>query len=618
MGTFGDFANQLRERIDIVDVVGTYVKLRRAGANWKGLCPFHREKTPSFMVSQTKQIFHCFGCHTGGDVFRFVELIEHVEWKDAVRLLAEKYGVPMPAFRPAHRDEETRDNKKTLYDINNIAVQYFAQNLQAALEEPSHPASLYCSRRSLDRASIEKFRLGLAPDEWNGFLQAAQKNGYSTETVLAAGLAVSHQSSGRIYDRFRSRIIFPIFDNVGRPVAFGGRVYLEGTANDQPKYINSPETSLYKKGQYLYGFHLAKEAIAREKVAILVEGYMDVIRAHQHGFPNTVASCGTALTTDQALALRRLCDKIVFVYDGDEAGQKAMLRGCEILLSHEFFISVVVLPDDHDPDSFLLKYGREAFARHIESALDFYEFFLQTALKRYGNQTVAAKAQAVDFLLPILQKVTNEITLHEYLARTAQALRVEEVALRKYVSRKQDAGKILSQQPIRTRLPQIPKLERYLLKLCVEREDLQYEILSRIRAEWLSNSIVQKWFSLCQERLLEGQRLDWASLISLCEDGEGEDACFLRALALDDSEPVDRIDPCVIENVAARLEREYIVRHAKNLKDLCRSLDEEGAQDEEKWKQTQAELTNYFARYKDVLKGLQPRPELWKEMGDGT
>jgi DNA primase len=614
MGTLVDFARELRDRISIVDVVGSYVPLKRTGANWKGLCPFHREKTPSFIVSQTKNTFHCFGCHVGGDAIRFVELVEHVEWKDAVRILAEKYGIPMPEFRHSSHSGAA-DVRKTLYEINKLASDHFASNLAAALARKDDPAKEYLARRNLDPQTIDKFRLGLAVDEWTRLTDEIRRAGYDPSHAVAAGVALQHADSGRIYDRFRGRLIFPICDNVGRPVAFGARVYLPNASPDQPKYINSPETELYRKGQYLYGYHLAKEAIAREGVAILVEGYMDTIRAHQHGFTNTVASCGTALTSDQARLLRRLCDKVVFVYDGDEAGQKAMLRGCDVLLEQEFAISIVVLPDDHDPDSFLLAFGAEEFRKHLDGAVDFYEFFLKRALAQFGSQDVPSKVQAFRFLLPILRKVPSEIARDAYLKQTARELGVDLAALRREFAKNAPGRELLgSSVEIAPPTPGVPLVERYLLKLCVEQERLQFTILEHLQPEWLTSELARKWYIVCRDRLMDGLPLDWQTLYEMCDGPDGEDARFLRAVALEDSEPAETVEELAVRNVAARLERAWLDREHRQLVEMCERLypqDPEG----EHWQPYVEQIRAKLGHFCEVTRALRPDRAIWRNAG---
>jgi DNA primase len=291
MSTIIEFADKLLSQVDIVRVVEEYVPLRRGGSNLKGLCPFHREKTPSFSVSPSKQMFHCFGCGVGGNAIAFVQRVERIEWMDALRLVAEKNGIQVPPLKRDH-DQGRDDARQRFLEVNKMAMAHFCANLEAAMRNPSHEISAYLGRRKLDAATVRRFGIGLAADAWSAMMDAGRKAGFERETLVAAGGAIHNAESKRHYDRFRKRLIFPICDTLGRPIAFGGRVYASDAAPDEPKYVNSPETALYHKGQQLYALHLAKEAISTRGHALLMEGYMDVIRAHMHGFENAVASCG--------------------------------------------------------------------------------------------------------------------------------------------------------------------------------------------------------------------------------------------------------------------------------------------------------------------------------------
>ena len=379
MSSLSEFVERLKAQIDIAQVVGEHVPLKRSGTTLKGLCPFHREKTPSFTVNTAKQIFHCFGCGKGGDVITFVREIERLDFVEAVKVLAERHGIPVPTFGRDGGSEVTRTERDRQHQLTREAAAFFSRHLAQALRDPASEIAQYLQRRQIPAAMAERFLMGLAPDAWSGLLDYVTRTGYEREFVASAGLAIHNEEKGRFYDRFRKRLIFTICDSLGRPVAFGGRVYASDAAPDEPKYINSPETSLYRKGQHLYALHLAKERIIAEQRALLMEGYMDVLRAHQHGFTNAVATCGTALTDDQARVLKKYAREVVFVYDGDAAGQAAMLRGTEILLEHELGIRIVVLPDNHDPDSFLLAHGADAFRTALDTATDFLACLLYTS-----------------------------------------------------------------------------------------------------------------------------------------------------------------------------------------------------------------------------------------------
>jgi DNA primase len=556
MSALTDFANKLLARVDIVEVVSEYVPLKRAGQNYRGLCPFHREKTPSFNVSPTKQIFHCFGCGVGGNAIRFIMKIEHLEWLDALKLLAQKHGLALPESDRKPADKAVVDARTKLYEVNKLACEFYASILQKALKDSNHPATQYLRKRKIDPELAARFSLGLAPTGWTDFTDAAKRAGFEPETLVAAGLAIRHSESGRVYDRFRNRIIFPICDSLGRPVAFGARLYAPDAAPDEPKYINSPETGIYRKGYVLYALHLAKDSIVREGYALLMEGYLDVIRAHQFGFTNAVATCGTALTEEQGGALKKLTRRVLFAYDGDEAGQKAMLRGCEVLLDYELGIQIVVLPDSHDPDSYLVEHGQEPFRELITKSRDFFEFFLDKAIERFGNTTIAAKVECVQFLTPILQRVRNVVAQREYVRMAAQRLDVDETALVRHLHSKVKKQR----QPIAALLcheiSAEPRAECLLLIFVVEHEQIREWAFKHIVPEWLTSRRVRAWYERCRTLHADGILSGWESLLSECDD-EQEEARFLRELALMESEPLDQLTPKELSSFEARLKRHY-------------------------------------------------------------
>jgi DNA primase len=550
-----EFAQKLRAQIDIVRVVEGYVELRRGGANLKGLCPLHKEKTPSFTVSPAKQIFHCFGCSEGGDVIRFIEKVERLEWKEAVRLLAERHGIAIPEFHrePGARGQTLHDSaRENLLAINRLATQVFADQLQEACKSPECEIAQYLDRRGIDAQTAARFGLGLAADAWSRFLDAGRKAGFKNESMVSSGLVIFSQQSNRHYDRFRKRLMYPICDAVGRPIAFGGRVYAKDASPDEPKYVNSPETALYRKGQHLYALHLAKDTIARARQAILMEGYMDVIRAHQHGFTNAVASCGTALTDEQARALRKLCQEIVFVYDGDDAGRKAMLRGCETLLDHGFIIRVVILPDNHDPDSFLAERGADAFRDEIARARDFLDFAIETAAAAANPRTTTGKVEIVDSVLPLLRKITNPIARADCVHRVAEFLSVDEALISRQLSDSNPRNFQRLKEMVEARSSDDCRRDRMLLKLAVESPAARPRLFESIKTDWVTNPLVRKWLNWCQLRD-SSEEITWQDLLACCK--EDEDATFLRSLALDDA-VLDHSDQ-TIEHLMVRMQFHY-------------------------------------------------------------
>ena len=564
-----EFADHLCSQIDIAQVVEGYTQLRRFGRNMKGLCPFHREKTPSFTVSEDKQIFHCFGCGEGGNVIRFVQKIERVEWIEAVRMLSDRYKIPMPEYRRGEAVPGQDELKAKLHEVNRTAAEFFTRTLETAMASPDAEIAGYARRRGIDADTVRRFSLGLAPDSWNAFLDAGRRAGFERDTLVTAGFVIHNRDADRFYDRFRKRLVFTICDGLGRPIAFGARVYAADAAADEPKYVNSPETPLYRKGQHLYALHLARETIQREGCALVMEGYMDVIRAHQSGFTNAVATCGTALTDEQARSLKRLCREVLFVYDGDEAGQKAMLRGCEILLEHDFRVRVVGLPDEHDPDSFLVAEGAEAFAGRMRDARDAVDFFLQSAAARHNLRTVEGKVQVIEFVLPLLRKVANAVARAEYVRRAAQYAGVEESSvMRRMRDQDERAPSRLREQVAATApAPGGIACERHLLRVAVEMPAMRDLLATRLDPDWLADDLVRQWFTRWRG-ITTGENVTWDTLLAACDD-DG-DTRFLRALALEETCPLTDTE----EDIACILSRiEFDHRRRRNM-ELARLLSE--------------------------------------------
>ncbi len=351
---------ELKARLDIADVISDYVELKRAGRNYKGLCPFHSEKTPSFMVSQDKQIFHCFGCGAGGNVIHFMMKYENLSFPEALRFLARKAGIDVKEYRLQSADDGPREK---LLEIHAAAAKVFADNLKK-----SKTASSYLKKRGLTEDTIHSFSLGYASKEWHHLANSLQERGFPRAAIVQSGVVTSGEKG--IYDTFRDRIMFPILDMQGGIIAFGGRVM----DDSQPKYLNSPDTPLFKKGETLYGLAHAKDGVRKKGYAVIVEGYFDVILCHQYGFTTALAPLGTALTPGHLQRLKRFTKKAVLVFDGDEAGKSAAKRSIPILLEQGFSSKILLLPPEDDPDSFLRKNGEKRFADLIAGAMSPVDF----------------------------------------------------------------------------------------------------------------------------------------------------------------------------------------------------------------------------------------------------
>jgi len=414
-----DLLEQVRGANPIYDVVSDYVSLKKSGRNFMGLCPFHGEKTPSFTVNQERQIFHCFGCGEGGNVFVFVMKREGLSFPDAVRLLAARRGISLPEYSPGRPEE--KGLKERLLEANAAAAGVFKSNL---IGPSGRQALAYLERRSISLATREEFGLGWAIPGRDVLFRELMKKGFTQQELLQAGLAAQWETGG-VADRFRGRVIFPIHDVAARVVGFGGRLLAEG----EPKYLNSPETPLYHKSDVLYGLHRAKDSIRREGVGIIVEGYFDLISAVQAGVANVVATSGTALTDGHAALMRRFAERWVVVFDGDAAGIRAAKRSLEVFVTHGLFARGVLLPDGADPDSFIRAQGAAAFRGLVEKAEDLMDFFLRRTAQEHRLDTIEGKVTAVRETVPLLAKVRDRVAQADYLSRTAQRLGVKEEVL---------------------------------------------------------------------------------------------------------------------------------------------------------------------------------------------
>jgi DNA primase len=407
--------DDIRAGVDIVDFVGRFVNLRKAGANWKGLCPFHGEKTPSFMVNPKKGIFHCFGCGVGGDVFGFLMRQDRLSFPEAVRALAKTAGVPLPEERGAQPGDSGREE---LFRVMDLAARFYAETLWKAAGER---AQKYLAERGIDPEVAKRFGLGYAPDGWDRLADFMKSEKIGEETLVAAGLAVARDNRSGSYDRFRNRLLFTIRDLQSRVVAFGGRAF----GDEQPKYLNSPETPLYTKGNLLYAADTARETIRAKNRALIVEGYVDCLMAHQHGFTETVAALGTAFTPAQLALLRRYCDEVVTFFDADAAGQKAAARAEELLeptgggftwavnrsggfeSSGALRVKVALLPAGHDPDTFLRAEGAAAFAERIAGARSLLSYALERTIREGDGSGPRARTNAFARVALMLSKVSD-------------------------------------------------------------------------------------------------------------------------------------------------------------------------------------------------------------------
>jgi DNA primase len=436
-----DVINQIRDRTDITVIVGQHVSLTSAGQNLKGLCPFHQEKSPSFTVSPSRQIFHCFGCGAGGNVFTFLTRITGGSFPEIVRDLGRKVGIEIQETIASSGPQAAQAGR--IEQLNRAAAAWFQQNLQD--ERAGADAREYLESRGIQQATIDRFGIGVAPAEWDGLITSLSRQGFTPGDLAAAGLIIARDNGSGFYDRFRGRVMFTITDLRKRAVGFGGRVLGEGT----PKYLNSPDTPLFKKGHTLFALDIAREAVTRTKTVIVVEGYFDAIALHQAGLTHTVATLGTALTPDHIQVLRRFASKVVLLFDPDAAGVRAALRGLDLFVNSGLGVKVVTLPEGEDPDTYVRKEGAESFTRLEEQSPSLLDFALEHSMKTAEASTIEGRIRSVDEVLRILQKSEHPIEREERIRVVAERLGINQQRLieRYPVLLQQDGRRPAGQKP---------------------------------------------------------------------------------------------------------------------------------------------------------------------------
>jgi DNA primase len=562
------FIDDLRRQADIVRIINDYVTLKKRGSNWVACCPFHQEKTPSFSVNPGKDIFYCFGCGKGGSVFNFVMEMDHIPFPEAIKIVASKAGVALPQMTEDKRYEARRQESDEILRLNAIALEWWEKQLDADTPE-ARAAREYIARRGISDETRTAFRLGYAPDRWNALSEHLRQQGASDEEIERSGLVVKKDSGG-FYDRFRGRLIFPVLDVQGKPLAFGGRTMSPG---GEPKYLNSPETSAYIKGRHLYSLNVTKDEIRRKKFAILVEGYLDLLIPYQHGVRNIVASLGTALTTEQTKLLGRFARRVVVNYDGDRAGINAAKRAVETLLAEDFEVKVLVLPDNADPDEFIRTRGIEEYQKRRSEALPHIQFVLDQVVRDRNLLRPADKAAAVEEALPYVRAVRNAIQKREFFDITMDTLRVEERVLRNELWRAVKTGNEVEPSAVQQKVARAATkpatiAEQKLLELLVHDEELRHTILPQLEEavyEELSTAGIFRALKSLDEA---GQPVDSATLLSAVEgDDAAEDIVPLLLMsepARDEGEAIDEA-LAVAESCVNALRLMSIDRHLHHL-----------------------------------------------------
>jgi len=505
-----EIVREVRERAAILDVVSDYVGLKKAGANYLGLCPFHAEKTPSFTVNPVKGMFHCFGCGVGGDVVSFVMRMEGLPFPEALRALARRVGVEIEDRPLTTREKRFADERETLYQLHEIATRFYEKIL---LEDAAgERCRTYLKKRGVDGETARAYRLGFAPDAWDSLARYLEQKLVPLESAEKAGLLRLRERGGH-YDGFRNRLLFPITDIQGRPIGFGGRV-LDDTL---PKYLNSPESPVYRKSDVLFGLGMAKHAIREKGTAFIVEGYFDHLALFRAGVRNVVATCGTALTAGHLKIVRRFADKVYLLFDGDSAGKKATVRSMDIFLEEHFPADVVPMPAGEDPDTYLEKYGVDSFSKVVADALPIFEFFFRDLCRQTDISGVGGKIAVIDELAPRLRKIADSVERDLYVREIARFLAVEEKDVRRKLGKGATESMILSGRRERQRSSSGP--EEMLLCLMAK-----YPEIVRMIVDFGPELIFRQELLPVAERIIScvtaDTRIDWSHILDAVDSRE--------------------------------------------------------------------------------------------------
>ncbi len=480
-----EIIEKIRAAASIVEIASQYTTLKKRGRKWVGLCPFHSEKDPSFTVDEEKQLFHCFGCGIGGDLFSLVMEKENLTFPEAVRFLAEKYRIPLPEPRLSARESRLEEK---IFEINEKALNYFRDNLLKTAE--GKKALEYLKSRGFSEETIKKLKLGYALNSWDDLFQKFKQT-YSPGLLEKAGLIIPGQKTGEYRDRFRGRIIFPIFTLTGRPVAFGGRTIFDA----QPKYLNSPETQSFTKGNILYGLNFTRDEIKKAGEMILVEGYADFAALFQAGIQNVAASMGTSLTPQQAAQIIRYAPRVIINYDGDEAGLNAAQRAIPICLEKGLQVRILVLPEKLDPDAFLKKYGPEKYLSLVRKSPDWFRFLVHRYSSGVNLNLPEEKSRVVRLLAQEVLRIPDPIVRNDYLKKTAEHFRVDETTLRQMAEEKSSPAAGLQEEK-ELFLP----AEKRLLQLLFNQPEIASLILNEIDIacfQGLASEPVLKYITEC-------------------------------------------------------------------------------------------------------------------------
>lgn len=556
-----DLLEEIRNRCDVVDIISEYVHLKPAGKGFKGLCPFHEEKTPSFMVSPEKQLFHCFGCGEGGNVFNFLMKYEKLSFFEAVKMLAQKSGVPLPV------DEEKENilhkKKERLYKLNNLVANYYRECLFRTNQ--GKKVINYFKKRGISDTSVEKYKLGYAPSSWDALSNFLKKKGYYYEELIKAGLIKKSKIEGKYIDYFRDRIIFPIFNLSGKVIGFGGRVLDDSL----PKYINSPETLVYNKGSNLYNLNFAKEGIRKKNCIIVVEGYTDVLITQQYGFNNIAASLGTALTAKQIDLIKRFTNAVLIAYDADSAGNMATLRSLDLLVKAGLEIKVIDLPQGYDPADFLIKKGSETFQNLINRSLSLIDYKLKILYSKYSIKTIEGKVKVVKEILPTLSAMGDEDEVRAQTKKISEELKLSDEAIRIDLTK--------YKKGLREFIPSFInpdsedgniKAEKILIGCMLENEEIVRDIFTKLKVEDFTVLLHRQIVTAIEKNLKYDKIVDSQKVIDYLNDDKA--AKLISNILIEETVTFDKK---IISGYIDTINNFKLIQERKDLEERAKMLD---------------------------------------------
>ncbi len=567
-----EIISQIIDQTDIVDTISGYVTLKKAGRNFKGLSPFNHEKTPSFVVSPDKQIFHCYSSGIGGNVISFIMKVERLTFPEAARFLAKRINIEIPENTGGSPYQ--RGQREEIFDVNALAMKYFTDILVSGADRECAVSRDYLKSRGITLETVKTFQLGLSRNEWDGLIRFLKSKNVPLRTMEKAGLIVARDNKEGYYDRFRNRIMFPIQDTQGRVRAFGARSLDDGGA----KYINSPETAVYTKGEHLYGLHLAKQAVIQKDFVVIVEGYMDCIMPQQAGFMNIVASLGTALTTQQIRNIRRFTPNVVMLYDNDKAGEAAMMRSFDVLIEEGISVKVASLEAGEDPDSYIRKHGIARFEGQIERSRDLFEYKLDRLCERYDPRSVSGQAKICDDILPTINRFPHAVMQAGYVNRLAAKLGVSERALNVELQKVREGMRQPAREAVVETKPKISisrPVESSLLKLLLEEKDYIQPTKQEIALDDFQDKTIRCVVSKLFELVDQGVEFGTTDLLSSFDD---QDAVQLISRLSTDDQLIAGDKQKIHQDCLSRIKKDRLKNQRKELLEQIKSAEQAGDQ----------------------------------------